>query len=254
MDAERFAGLTEQDIASFLESDSFEFSREEALKCDLPLSSDRKRDVRPRSVLPVKEYLDQGGPHVTDSGRILLEIGDYDSREDAPRISKRRIGALLNMGADSDHVPIENWGSTSYQLNFEDDDLEELLDYSRITFIDKCMDILSGKENSEAARHLPEHLDSIEERRWEALKTADYWDQGEEFYEYNESSFRGTNPFTDERKNGDAGKSFIAYHIGLNNLRETEEGYLLNAAPEEIELSRKVAEYVRDRHEQTPVQ
>lgn len=245
MGLEEFAELNPADVEHFLESDAVEFSDRSALEISLSLTPDRKRDVRPRSAIPINEYLSQGGHPVADSGRIIRDVGGYDTVMDAPEEAKRQVGALLSMADDSDSVPVEEWGSSSYSLNF-DDDAERLLDYCRFAFIDKCLDALSGKAPVDMAKYLPEHLDGIEDEKWELLKTDEYQSEGDTFYIFDEQSFGDRNGFRGVTKESlERGKSFIQYQLGVNNLREKDGDYMVKAAPEEVEISRAVANYVR---------
>lgn len=253
MDLDEFSQVTRDEIEHFLESDRVRFSDPEALEYSLPMKPDRKRDIRPRSVLPIKEYLEQGGHPVTSSRRILQDLDGYSSKIDAPTEPSRQIGALLSMAADSEDVPVEEWNAQKYSLNF-DDNAEKLLDYTRIAFVDRCLEILDGRENSEAAKYLPTHLEKVNENKWEALYTGNYRLKRDEkdVYRFDQNSFQSKEITGAGGKSIELGRSFIRYQLGVNNIREDDDGYLLKAAPEEVEISRAAAEYIKDLEELTP--
>lgn len=148
---------------------------------------------------------------------------------------------MLSTAAESDSVPVEEWGGTKYSLGFEDDG-EGFVDYSKFVFLDRAVTILaSDKRYKCPASNLKDHASkgelNIEDEKWEALKTDSFLNPVEK-YEYGEEDFRG-NPKTGS-EGSEVGRDFLAYQNVLGNLRDDQT---ITVNPEEVDISRFAVTY-----------
>lgn len=247
-----FDELTETDIDQLLESDQFPVESREAAEIDVPQETTRRvRNLRPRTVEPIAQYVAEGNHRVADSITILRNtVETYGNESSEPDEPKRQIGSFLKLADNSEDIPIEQWNTTKFSLKMDEEFMDELMDLARFNFIDRCVEVLENNRTSyKRAPSLPEYSDQISSSKWEDLVTEECHKPSE--YPYVKKDFTAFNSRVDDRT---MANSFLDYHLTINNLKKTDTGYMVKGSPEEVRISRKALEYLEERQSKKLVQ
>lgn len=230
MDVSEFQVLEEEDIVDLLESDTFPAENEEALEYSFPLGDWRNLiELRPRSVEPVLDYVESDGYSVTNGSKILWNTFDRYEPQNIETDARSRVNSFLKIAAENSDAPVGNYNNTHFMLESEGD-FEALMDYSRLAFMERCLQLLDNGDDRVSyirASKLDDYQDELNEELWESLVSEEYFEGNDSFDPY---SFG---------LGYEARRSFTAYQSKLNNIRESEDDFEIKGSPEEISISRE---------------
>lgn len=244
MSVDGFDELTNSDIDRLVQGSEFDVERRDALQLDFTAKTPlQESSLRPRTVKAVNQYLETNELSTVRVENVLGEaLGTQHPDTAIPSQPKVEMNCFLKAAVKSDNISVEKVNGSKFDLKIDEKQMDRLVDLARFNYIDRCLSTLEGDggQYSKADR-ITHYNGQISNNKWQELysKNSVIGD----IYPYREDDFAAFNLQVDDEE---MAKSFIQYHLAINNLKEEEDRYVIKACPEEIDISADAIEYAQD--------
>lgn len=244
MSVDSFDELTNSDIDRLVQDSRFNVERKDALELDVPAKIPlQESSLRPRTVNAIRHYLETDGPLTVGVDNLLGEAAGTEHPGSAiPSQPKIEMTCFLKAAVNSENLAVEKVNGSKFDLEMNDEQIDRLIDLAEFNFIDRCLSTLDGDSGQySSADAITEYDGQVSNNKWQALysENAIIGD----IYVYTEDDFAAFNLQVDDEE---MAKSFLQYHMALNNLKEDDNQYIIKACPEEIDISADAIEYAQD--------
>lgn len=226
-----FRYLSIEEVEKLLTEEDFTADNEDLMELSLNPDERHRYVIRPRNMKPIESFVNSDPhPRIQRNARLLIE--NSEGIEDPWSSSVREVSRLLNLiSEESDDIKAHN----SNRYSFDMEDFDHFMDYSKLFYFDRCLDVIDNPDSSSMSNFPEEYRlmdQDLKDIYWSALEIDGSPHGGTEEFSY-------PIPTSIETDRDKLSKYFLRTNL------ITQSGKL-KASDEEIELAKKALTYYEE--------